>query len=337
MLTALSKQGRQTALVCIGGDLGIFKSLAESKAPLSSKQLAEATMADPLLVSRIMRYLVASRLVGETAPDQYVATKKTYVFADPRFEEPIRFFHAVSNRAFQALPEFLKETGYQNETQRSAFQKGLGTELQLYPWLKQHPDVLKNFQAAMRLTKDANGVGVMPLDSSVSSGHEGVMFVDIGGNTGHQAAEVLSQHPELAGRVTVQDRGEVIKSAPEMKGIQWMEHDFFDVQPVKGAKYYYLRAILHNWDDDHAVQILANIVPAMSADSLVAIDEVVVPDRDAHLWPAGLDLQMYTIFGTRERTAAQWDAILDRAGLRAVAVKRYAPVMQSSVIFAAAK
>ena len=51
MLTALSKQGRQTALVCIGGDLGIFKSLAESKAPLSSKQLAEATMADPLLVS----------------------------------------------------------------------------------------------------------------------------------------------------------------------------------------------------------------------------------------------------------------------------------------------
>jgi hypothetical protein len=85
------------------------------------------------------------------------------------------------------------------------------------------------------------------------------------------------------------------------------------------------------------VQILANIVPAMSADSLVAIDEVVVPDRDAHLWPAGLDLQMYTIFGTRERTAAQWDAILDRAGLRAVAVKRYAPVMQSSVIFAAAK
>ncbi|KAL4738167.1 S-adenosyl-L-methionine-dependent methyltransferase [Aspergillus similis] len=337
MLTELSKQGRQTALVCIGGDLGIFKSLAESKTPLSSKQLAAATMADPLLVSRIMRYLVASRLVGETAPDQYVASKKTYVFADPRFEQPIRFFHAVSNRAFQAQPEFLKETGYQNERQRSAFQKGLGTDLQLYPWLKQNPDVLKNFQAAMRLTKGANGVGVMPLDSSVSSGHDGVVFVDIGGNTGHQAAELLSRHPELAGRVMVQDRGEVIKSAPEIEGIQWMEHDFFGIQPVKGAKYYYLRAILHNWDDDHAVQILANIVPAMSADSLVAIDEVVVPDRDAHLWPAGLDLQMYTIFGTSERTAARWDAILDKAGLRAVAVKRYAPVMQSSVIFAATK
>ncbi|KAE8371847.1 hypothetical protein BDV26DRAFT_116033 [Aspergillus bertholletiae] len=221
-------------MVCIGGDLGIFKSLAESKTPLSSKELAKATMADPVLVSRLMRYMVASRLVGETGPDQYVASKKTYVFADPRIEHPIRFFHAVSNPAFHALPDFLRETGYQNNPTGSAFQKGLDTELAPYPWLKQHPDMLKNFQAAMRLTRDANGVDKIPLDHSVSSGHDGAMFVDIGGNTGHQAAEVLSKHPELDGRVIVQDRGEVIKSAPEIKGIQWMEHDFFATQPVKG-------------------------------------------------------------------------------------------------------
>ena len=324
-------------MVCIGGDLGIFKSLVESKKPLSAKELAKTTGADPLLVSRIMRYMVASRLVGETGPDQYVASKKTYVFADPRIEHPIRFFHAVSNPAFHALPEFLKETGYRNEIHGSAFQKGLGTELEPYPWLKQHPDILKNFQAAMRLTRDANGVDMIPLDQTVSSEHDGAMFVDIGGNTGHQAGEVLSKYPELADRVIVQDRGEVIKCAPDIKGIQWMEHDFFKIQPVKGAKYYYLRAVLHNWDDASTVQILANIVPAMSADSLVAIDEVVVPDENAHVWPAGLDLQMYSLFSTTERTAAHWDAILDKAGLRAVAVKKYAPVMQSSVIFAAAK
>ena len=111
---------------------------------------------------------------------------------------------------------------------------------------------------------------------------------------------------------------------------------FTDTCPA-GAKYYYLRAILHNWTDNEAVQILANIVPAMSADSLVAIDEVVMPDENAHFWPAGLDLQMYTLFGTMERTALQWDAILDKAGLQAVEVKRYAPVMRSSVIYAARK
>ncbi|KAI4260453.1 MAG: hypothetical protein L6R42_004065 [Xanthoria sp. 1 TBL-2021] len=143
--------GRQTALINIGGDLGIFKALAESEIPLSSTQLAKANMADPLLISRIMRYMVASRLVGETAPDQYVASKKTHVFADPRIDDAIRSFHEVSNPTFHALPEFLKETGYQNEPKSSAFQKALGTELELYPWLMERPHAMQNFQAAMQL------------------------------------------------------------------------------------------------------------------------------------------------------------------------------------------
>ncbi|KAI4086591.1 MAG: hypothetical protein LQ339_009021, partial [Xanthoria mediterranea] len=329
--------GRQTALVNIGGDLGIFKALAESEIPLSSTQLAKANMADPLLISRIMRYMVASRLVGETAPDQYVASKKTHVFAEPRIDNAIRFFHEVSNPAFHALPQFLKETGYQNEPKGSAFQKALGTELELYPWLMERPHALKNFQAAMQLDVHFNSMDIVPFDDNVIGGHDGIVFVDIGGNVGHQAAEALSKNPRLAGRVMVQDRGEVIQSHPDIKGIQWLEHDFFKTQPVKGAKYYYLRAVLHNWPDNEAVEILANIVPAMSPDSLVAIDEVVMPDEKAHVWPAGLDLQMFTLFSTPERTAVQWDAILDKAGLRAVEVKRYAPIMRTSIIYAARK
>ena len=235
VLTKLLRQGRQTALVSIGGDLGIFKALAESKTPLSSTQLAKANMADPLLISRILRYMVASRLIGETAPDQYVASKKTYVLADPQIEHSVRFFHAVSNPAYQALPEFLKETGYRNEPKSNAFQKALGTKLELYPWLQERPDAFKNFQAAMRLNKDINSMDIVPFDDNLSGGHDGVVFVDIGGNFGGQAAEVLSKHPELAGRVMVQDRGEVIQSHPNIKGIQWLEHDFFKTQPVKGT------------------------------------------------------------------------------------------------------
>ncbi|KAL8984872.1 MAG: hypothetical protein Q9205_001285 [Flavoplaca limonia] len=329
--------GRQTALVNIGGDLGIFKALAESETPLSSTQLAKASMADPLLISRIMRYMVASRLVGETAPDQYVASKKTHVFADQRIDDAIRFFHEVSNPAFHALPEFLQETGYQNEPKGSAFQKALGTNLEPYPWLMERPRALKNFQAAMQLNVHFNSMDIVPFDDNVVGGHDGIVFVDIGGNVGHQAAEALSKNPQLAGRVMVQDRGEVIQCHPDIKGIQWLEHDFFKTQPVKGAKYYYLRAVLHNWPDKEAVEILANIVPAMSPDSLVAIDEVIMPDEKAHVWPAGLDLQMFTLFSTPERTAVQWDTVLDKAGLRAVEVKRYAPVMRTSIIYAARK
>lgn len=191
-------------------------------------------MADPSLVSRIMRYLVANRLVGEAGPDQYIARKATHSLADPRIESPMRFFHAVSNPAFQALPDFLKETGYQNQTQSSALQKGLDTELGLFPWLKQHPDLLKDFQSLMGIPKEGNCLDVIPLDSSATSDHQGPVFVDIGGNTGHQAKHLLAKYPELAGRVIVQDREETIKSASDAKGIQLMAHDFFTPQPVKG-------------------------------------------------------------------------------------------------------
>lgn len=80
---------------------------------------------------------------------------------------------------------------------------------------------------------------------------------------------------------------------------------------------------------------MANIVPAMSAESRVLIDEVVIPDMGAHISPVGLDLQTFTLFGTLERTASQWDALLQRAVLRLVAVEKYAPVEGGSVIFAA--
>ncbi|EFX04254.1 flavin-dependent halogenase O-methyltransferase bifunctional protein [Grosmannia clavigera kw1407] len=336
-LTRLVNAGRQVALVKLGGDLGIFKTLAESKTPLSSGQLAEYSMAEPLLVARIVRYLVANRLVYEVEPDRYVARKATYALADPHIESSLRFFHTVSNPSFQALPDYLRETGYRNQTAGSALQKGLAAEQGLFPWLKENPDVLGDFQHLMSIPKEGNGWDVIPLELSVSSTHQGPMLVDIGGNTGQQARLLVAKHPELAGRVIVQDREETIKSAPEVKGVQLMAHDFFGPQPVRGARYYYLRAILHNWDEDHAVQILANIVPAMTADSLVLIDEVVIPNKGAHVWPAGLDLQMLTLFGGSERTALQWDAILEKAGLKPVVVKKYAPVMESCVIFAARK
>lgn len=191
-------------------------------------------MAEPLLMARIVRYLVADRFVAEAEPDRYVARKATHALADPRIERSLRFFHAVSNPSFQALPDHLRETGYRNRTSGSAFQKGVGAEQGLFPWLKQHPDLLGNFQSLMGIPKESNAWDVIPLDSSVSGSHQGPVLVDIGGNVGQQARLLVAQHPELAGRVVVQDREETIKSAPAAKGVQLMAHDFFQPQPVTG-------------------------------------------------------------------------------------------------------
>ncbi|KAK4206968.1 hypothetical protein QBC37DRAFT_105079 [Rhypophila decipiens] len=338
-LLRLMNASRQLALVKLGIDLGIFESLSASKAPLSSAQLAEPTGAEPELVNRITRYLVANRFVAEVGPDSFTARKSTHTLADKRIASPLRFFHAVSTPSFHALPDHLRENGYRNETPgSSALRKGLGASKGLFPWLKQNPDVAADFQSLMGVPKQGNGLDCVPLDESISSSHHGdTVLVDIGGNTGQQASRLVMQYPELAGRVVVQDREETIANAQSVKGVQLQAHDFFQPQPVKGAKYYYLRAILHNWSDEDAVKILSSITPALEAGSQVLIDEVVLPETGAHVWPAGLDLQMLTLFGTGERTAKQWDSLLDRAGLRAVKVEKYTPVYGGCVIFAERK
>ncbi|KAJ5933890.1 hypothetical protein N7454_006219 [Penicillium verhagenii] len=169
----------------------------------------------------------------------------------------------------------------------------------------------------MGLPRDGSWLGVIPIgDQARSMTGDGdsdrKIFVDIAGSVGHQCARLLTQHPGLAVRVVLQDLEETFKRAPKIQGVDFMVYDFFTEQPVKGeslffflsasswvlmisalfpladfvcdqgAKYYYLRMIIHDWEDDKAVQILKNIVPAMAEDSQILIDDVVLPNTGAH-------------------------------------------------------
>ncbi|KAK4119628.1 hypothetical protein N657DRAFT_684264 [Parathielavia appendiculata] len=144
--------------------------------------------------------------------------------------------------SFQALPDHLGENGYRNETSgASVLHRGLAADKGLFPWLKKRPDVAADFQSLMGVPKKGNGLDVVPLDACVSAAHRDPVLVDIGGNTQHQPARLI-----------------------------WT-----------GARYYYLRAILHNWNDYKAAHILSSITPALSAGSQVLIDEVAVPETGA--------------------------------------------------------
>lgn len=95
--------------------------------------------------------------------------------------------------------------------------------------------------------------------------------------------------------------------------------------------------MLHDWDDDKAEAILKNIIPAMTSDSRILIDDMVLPNTGVHWWSACLDLHMYTMLGAMERSVDQWLTLLDRAGLKVLEIKTYMPVMRNSVIVVALK
>jgi 6-hydroxytryprostatin B O-methyltransferase len=162
-------------------------------------------------------------------------------------------------------------------------------------------------------------------------------MAQIGGSIGHISAQLARHFPAL--RFIVQDRPELAgpfaASLPAdlRTRVAFQPHDFFTPQhaalapPVglAGAptppSVFLLKHILHDWSDESAARILANLVPALRAAgprARVLIVESVVPPPGAAPPPAerlvrSMDVVMMSVLAGKERTAAQWAALLGRA------------------------
>ena len=85
-----------------------------------------------------------------------------------------------------------------------------------------------------------------------------------------------------------------------------------------GGDVYLLSNVLHDWDDAAATTILRTVHAAMQSGARLLVVENVLDapgrtapqQRDVHL----VDLHMLVMFGARERTKAEYDALLVAAG-----------------------
>jgi hypothetical protein len=78
-----------------------------------------------------------------------------------------------------------------------------------------------------------------------------------------------------------------------------------------------MHSILHDWTDDICLKILANITDAMKPGySKLLINENIIPDTGAHFEHTALDMMMITLLSSKERTRADWEDLLTRAGLK---------------------
>jgi demethylsterigmatocystin 6-O-methyltransferase len=75
--------------------------------------------------------------------------------------------------------------------------------------------------------------------------------------------------------------------------------------------------------------ILKNILTAMDPDSVILIDEMVLPSSGVQLYAAQIDLTMMASIASTERTEKQWLSLLQSAGLK---VFLYRPSTGDSII-----
>lgn len=160
------------------------------------------------------------------------------------------------------------------------------------------------------------------LGSELKDDKDAALVVDVGGGQGHEISKFQKRFSHLRGRLILQDLPETFTHLdPAPDHVELMSHDFFREQPVKGARIYFLRQIMHDWPDKKCATILANIAKAMDPEySRLLIDDYVLPDTGAKRREAGMDFLMMLFASGMERTRHQWEQLLDSVGLQIVKI-----------------
>ncbi|HEV7976639.1 methyltransferase [Amycolatopsis sp.] len=140
-------------------------------------------------------------------------------------------------------------------------------------------------------------------------------IVDVGGGDGLVLAAILHAHPDLRGRVldlspaAIAATGRFAAAGLDDRAGA-VSGSFFDPLPA-GADVYLLSDILHDWDDDHAREILAGCRRAAAPNGTVVVIEPVRGEGA----DTAIDLFMLMCFGGRERTVDELAGLAADCGL----------------------
>ena len=93
-----------------------------------------------------------------------------------------------------------------------------------------------------------------------------------------------------------------------------------------------MHSVLHDWSDDDCRKILQNLMPALEKGySRILVQEMVVPDRDAHWQLTSLDWELLMNLAGRERMESEWRSLIESAGLRVTGIYKH-PHSQDSLL-----
>jgi hypothetical protein len=282
--------------------------------PQSSGEIATRTGAEPGGTARLMRAAIVYGLADLDADGRYRLTPLTDTLrsAAPRSLRGMAL-GATNNSHWQpwsGLPAAAKTGQCQSEAKL-----GMST----FDYLTDNPTEADEFTAYMESL-----TGLWAVDVTRVIDTTGVeLAIDVGGANGALLRELQEANPALRGIVF--DRPDVAAAVESMVGesttgdrTQVVGGDFFEDLPA--GDLYLLKFILHDWDDDRCVQILRRCRESMRPGARVVIIEMIVGASGDPGVAALMDLNMLVVTGGQERSVAEYDELLGRAGLQRISV-----------------
>jgi hypothetical protein len=284
--------------------LGIADRLADG--PRTGAELAEQVGADADSLCRLLRLLAGMGIVSADDGGLFGLTPRGELLRSTNgsMRDLAICYGEQFYRTMAQLP-------YSVRTGEPSFPRVFGK-----PWLDyyaEHPEAARVFDSAM-----AAGSAFFAELPGAYNFTRARTIVDVGGGNGALLAAVLGSHPHLTGVVLeVPHVVATTRDSLHQQGLadrcEVIGGDFFASVPP-GGDVYLLSRILHDWEDERCLALLRSCHRSMTPGSELLIIERVVPAGGEPSLALEWDIHMLANTGGRERTAAEYHALLDRAG-----------------------
>lgn len=145
-------------------------------------------------------------------------------------------------------------------------------------------------------------------------------IIDLGGGEAYFLSNILRKAKNSRGVVfdlpaVLEGLGAKLED-PSMGGrLEMFQGDFFEDVP-SGGDLYILKSILHDWDENKAIQILKNIHRVMGQNARLLIIETVLDEGNHPSFGKMTDILMMVAAGGKERTLKQWEHLLSASGFK---------------------
>jgi hypothetical protein len=306
----------KSQILYAGVKLGVFDVV--NSTPRSAAEIAKELSVDSALSYRLLRALASIGLLREDYNRSFSITS---------MGELLRSDNPQTLRGVALLeegPEHYAIWKHLTAMIRDGKQDGFVREFdqRIFDYAAKHPSYAEVFNQAMSSYSANQTRWVLEaLDGYDFSGIQ--HLCDVGGGHGHLICGLLLRHPSLRGTVlemekVIQDK--TVLWANKM-GIaadrcNYVGGDMF--QEVPSADAYFMKMILHDWDDKECLKILSNIQREAPTEARLFIVEHVIPGPETPHFSKLFDIHMLCALTGKERTEEEYLALLKQAGFKHV-------------------
>jgi hypothetical protein len=290
----------------VAAELGLADLLRDGPRP--SDQLAAACGAHPQTLYRLLRALASVGVFAEVEEQQFALTPLAQLLRSDVPGSMRALARMYGSEQYQAWGDLLDSV----RTGEPAFDRVFGASY--FDYLTRNSGTGAVFDQAM------TGYTTQVADAVVAAyNFDGIKrLVDVGGGHGLLLSTVLRAYPAMRGVLldlphVVAGAQPLLQAAGVAERCETVGQDFF-ASVSDGGDAYMLAQILHDWDDERCRVILDNCRRAMQPNGRVLLVEQVLPPRNEPSFGKWLDLHMLVLLTGRERTGAEYRALLGAGG-----------------------